>query len=93
MDILLQVVVSGLAAGGVYGLIALGFVLIYKATSILNLATGAFMFLGAFAGGKKRSSNTKTHLLFTIIPSIRKYSNDLLTFHTNRVFILFESRL
>ncbi|MCJ7809061.1 MAG: hypothetical protein MUP26_02250 [Desulfobulbaceae bacterium] len=48
MDILLQVVVSGLATGGVYGLIALGFVLIYKATSILNLATGAFMSLGAF---------------------------------------------
>lgn len=48
MDIILQVIVSGLAAGGVYGLIALGFVLIYKATSILNLATGQFMTLGAF---------------------------------------------
>jgi branched-chain amino acid transport system permease protein len=48
VDIILQVIVSGLAAGGVYGLIALGFVLIYKATSILNLATGQFMTLGAF---------------------------------------------
>jgi branched-chain amino acid transport system permease protein len=48
MDILLQVMVTGIATGGVYGLIALGFVLIYKATSILNLATGAFMTLGAF---------------------------------------------
>jgi len=48
MDILLQVIVTGLATGGVYGLIALGFVLIYKATSILNLATGSFMTLGAF---------------------------------------------
>jgi branched-chain amino acid transport system permease protein len=48
MDILIQVMVTGIAAGGVYGLIALGFVLIYKATSILNLATGAFMSLGAF---------------------------------------------
>ncbi|MBW1680250.1 MAG: branched-chain amino acid ABC transporter permease [Deltaproteobacteria bacterium] len=48
MDILLQVLVTGIATGGVYGLIALGFVLIYKATSILNLATGAFMTLGAF---------------------------------------------
>jgi len=48
MDILLQVVVTGIATGGVYGLIALGFVLIYKATSILNLATGSFMTLGAF---------------------------------------------
>jgi len=48
MDIVPQIIVSGLAVGGVYGLIALGFVLIYKATSILNLATGEFMMLGAF---------------------------------------------
>jgi len=48
MDILLQVLVTGIATGGVYGLIALGFVLIYKATGILNLATGIFMTLGAF---------------------------------------------
>ncbi len=39
--------ISGLATGGVYGLIALGFVLIYKATSVLNLAMGDFMTLGA----------------------------------------------
>ncbi len=48
MDILLQVIVTGIATGGVYGLIALGFVLIFKATGILNLATGVFMTLGAF---------------------------------------------
>ncbi|MBW1797587.1 MAG: branched-chain amino acid ABC transporter permease [Deltaproteobacteria bacterium] len=48
MDILIQVIITGLATGGVYGLIALGFVLIYKATSVLNLAMGEFMTLGAF---------------------------------------------
>jgi branched-chain amino acid transport system permease protein len=48
MDILFQVLITGVATGGVYGLIALGYVLIYKATSILNLATGSFMTLGAF---------------------------------------------
>jgi branched-chain amino acid transport system permease protein len=48
MDVILQVIISGLATGGVYGIIALGYVLIYKATSILNLATGQFMTLGAF---------------------------------------------
>jgi branched-chain amino acid transport system permease protein len=47
-SILIQVIVAGLATGGVYGLIALGFVLIYKATSVLNLAMGDFMTLGAF---------------------------------------------
>lgn len=47
MDVL-QLVVSGLANGCVYGLIALGFVLIYKATEAVNFAQGDFMMLGAF---------------------------------------------
>lgn len=44
----LQLVVSGLANGCVYGLIALGFVLIYKATEAVNFAQGDFMMIGAF---------------------------------------------
>jgi branched-chain amino acid transport system permease protein len=48
MDIFLQLVVSGIVTGGVYALIALGFVLIYKATSIINFATGEFMMIGAY---------------------------------------------
>ena len=48
MDIFIQLIVTGIATGGVYGLIALGFVLIFKATGILNLATGAIMTLGAY---------------------------------------------
>jgi branched-chain amino acid transport system permease protein len=48
MDIFFQLLVSGVAVGGVYALIALGFVLIYKATSIINFATGEFMMTGAF---------------------------------------------
>ncbi|MEL7229453.1 MAG: branched-chain amino acid ABC transporter permease [Pseudomonadota bacterium] len=44
----LQLIVSGLANGCVYGLIALGFVLIYKATETVNFAQGDFMMLGAF---------------------------------------------
>ena len=48
MDIFLQLIVSGIAVGGVYALIALGFVLIYKATSVINFATGEFMMVGAY---------------------------------------------
>jgi branched-chain amino acid transport system permease protein len=44
----LQLIVSGLANGCVYGLIAMGFVLIYKATEAVNFAQGDFMMLGAF---------------------------------------------
>lgn len=44
----LQLLLSGLANGCVYGLVALGFVLIYKATEAINFAQGDFMMLGAF---------------------------------------------
>ncbi|MCC5999667.1 MAG: branched-chain amino acid ABC transporter permease [Pararhodobacter sp.] len=44
----MQLLLSGLANGCVYGLIALGFVLIYKATEAVNFAQGDFMMLGAF---------------------------------------------
>src|SRR5690606_5146934 len=45
---IVQLAVSGLANGCVYGLIALGFVLIYKATEAVNFAQGDMMMLGAF---------------------------------------------
>lgn len=44
----MQIVTSGLAVGCVYGLIALGFVLIYKATETVNFAQGELMMVGAF---------------------------------------------
>ncbi len=46
----LQVVISGISQGLIYGLIALGFVLIYKATETVNFAQGELMMLGAFLG-------------------------------------------
>jgi len=46
----LQVIVSGISQGCIYGLIALGFVLIYKATETVNFAQGELMMLGAFLG-------------------------------------------
>ena len=44
----LQLLISGISLGCVYGLIALGFVLIYKATEMVNFAQGDIMMLGAF---------------------------------------------
>jgi branched-chain amino acid transport system permease protein len=46
--LLLQIIVAGIAQGCVYGLVALGFVLIYKATETVNFAQGELMMLGAF---------------------------------------------
>lgn len=45
---LVQLVVNGAASGCIYGLIALGFVLIYKATEMINFAQGDIMMLGGF---------------------------------------------
>ena len=46
---IIHLAMTGLAQGCAYGLIALGFVLIYKATEVVNFAHGEFMMLGAFA--------------------------------------------
>ena len=44
----LQLALSGIAIGCVYALVALGFVLIYKATETVNFAQGDLMMLGGF---------------------------------------------
>ncbi len=44
----LQLVLSGIAVGSIYALVALGFVIIYKATGILNFAQGEMMMIGAY---------------------------------------------
>jgi len=46
----IQLVISGISQGCIYGLIALGFVLIYKATETVSFAQGELMMLGAFCG-------------------------------------------
>ena len=44
----IQQLVSGIALGCIYGLIALGFVLIYKTTEVVNFAQGELLMLGGF---------------------------------------------
>ena len=57
MGLLLQAVVSGLAAGAVYGLVGLGYGLIYRMSGVLNFAhgdlvsAGVFIFLLILGGG------------------------------------------
>ena len=48
MTTFVQLVFSGLALGSVYTMVALGFVLIYKSTEILNFAQGNLMLMGAY---------------------------------------------
>ncbi len=44
----LQLLIGGLALGAIYAVVALGFVLVYKSTDVLNLAHGEFLMLGAY---------------------------------------------
>lgn len=44
----IQLTVYGLANGAILALAALGFVLIYKATSVINFAQGEFLLVGAY---------------------------------------------
>jgi branched-chain amino acid transport system permease protein len=48
MGAIIEHLTIGLAVGAVYSIIALGFVLIYKATGIFNLAQGSLMTLGGY---------------------------------------------
>lgn len=45
---ILQALISGIATGSVYSLIALGMVLIYKSSSVINFSQGALVMFGAF---------------------------------------------
>lgn len=49
MQFLLQITTAGLATGSVYALIAMGIVLIYKCSGVVNFAQGAYAMLGAYA--------------------------------------------
>lgn len=49
MGFALQLLFTGLGVGAIYALVALGFVLIYRATNVVNFAQGDFAMLGAFA--------------------------------------------
>ena len=48
VNFFLQLVINGLVVGSVYALVALGFVIIFKSTSVVNFAQGEFLLLGAY---------------------------------------------
>ncbi|PJJ55608.1 branched-chain amino acid ABC transporter permease [Compostimonas suwonensis] len=47
MNTALQLIIAGLAVGSIYGLIALGFLIIHHATGIVNFAQGNMLMVGA----------------------------------------------
>ena len=49
MTFILQLVAAGMAVGSIYALIAIGIVLIYKCSGVVNFAQGAYAMVGAYA--------------------------------------------
>jgi len=47
VELLSQVLISGVTLGSLYALVGLGFVVIYRATKVVNFAQGEMMMLGA----------------------------------------------
>lgn len=48
MTTVLDIVLNGLALGSVYALVALGFVIIFKASGVMNFAHGSLLLLGGY---------------------------------------------
>jgi branched-chain amino acid transport system permease protein len=45
---LFEIALTGIAGGGLYALAALAFVLVYKATRVVNIAIGEMLMVGAY---------------------------------------------
>jgi len=69
MTFFIEVLVGGLLAGVMYSLVALGFVLIYKASGVFNFAQGAMVFLAAltFVSLLEMNWNFWLALLLTLV--------------------------
>jgi branched-chain amino acid transport system permease protein len=48
MEFFAQLLVNGISIGFLYGMAAMGFVMIFKSSSVLNFAHGELMAFGAF---------------------------------------------
>ena len=48
MNQFIELLINGISLGFVYALVALGFVVIFKSTRVINFAHGSIVLLGAF---------------------------------------------
>lgn len=56
-DKLLQLALSGIAVGTAYGIVGLGFTIIYNATGVINFAQGEFVMLGGMIAVSLAAAN------------------------------------
>ncbi len=64
---LLQFVVNGISVGAVYALLALGFVIIFKATEVVNFAHGGLLIAGIYVAARVRETYELNFVLAALI--------------------------
>ncbi|WP_017939866.1 branched-chain amino acid ABC transporter permease [Zestomonas thermotolerans] len=72
MNVFLETLIGGLLAGTMYSLVAIGFVLIYKASGVFNFAQGAMLLFAAltFVSLREQGVPTVLALLLTVLVMI-----------------------
>jgi branched-chain amino acid transport system permease protein len=67
MNTFVQLLISGLALGCVYALLALGFVVVFKATEVVNFAYGGLLMVGAYFTARFRTVNDYPFLVALLL--------------------------
>ena len=73
MELFLMTLTTGIMVGGIYALVALGWVLIYKCSGVLNLAMGELTLIGAYVSLSFYSMGVPFLLITSIFPDHRVY--------------------
>jgi len=84
MSTFLNLLANGLAVGGVYAVVALGFTLVFKATKVFNFAVGEFVCIGAFIVW---SCAVQFHLPLSVSILIGIAGGGILGFLCERLFV------
>ena len=64
---LIQIVVSGLALGGIYALVGEGFYIAFRVTNTINFEQGDFLMLGCFASLTFIHLKLPVYLIFVLV--------------------------
>ena len=82
----MNLLVAGLASGAIYALVAIGVVLVYRTTSVVNFAQGELLMLGAFAFSitSAHSSNPAIQMFAAIAVGV---AGGLISFLVTHVFL------
>ena len=67
MNQFVELLVSGLSLGCIYALIALGFVVVFKATGVVNFAHGSLLLLGAYVIGRYHDASASGRAVLAAI--------------------------